>query len=83
MSIKLDFCGLWYTSEGYFVEVISSTEGFILDENGIRQMQIQVDQWGYLKPNGGRLEISRRSVEDTVVEKGRIDKGWPLCQTQF
>ena len=83
MSNRLDFTGLWYTSEGYFVEIVSNDEAYILDEKGIQQMQVQVDSWGDLKPSGGKLLISRRSIESKVVEKEKIDKEWPPCQTQF
>jgi hypothetical protein len=83
---KFDFRGLWYTSQGLFVEVIG-TKGFILDEKGIRLQTVHVDQNGYLTPIGGHLEIAKRnyirSEDSTVVQRGKIDKEWPPCQTQF
>jgi hypothetical protein len=85
-QLKFDFRGLWYTSQGLFVEVLG-IEGFVLDEKGNRLQIVRVDQNGYLSPIGGRLEIAKRNYiksEDTkVVQRGKIDKEWPPCQTQF
>jgi hypothetical protein len=83
---NFDWRGLWYTSQGLFVEILG-TEGFILDEKGNRLQTVCVDEKGFLSPIGGRLEIAKRnyirSEDSKVVQRGKIDKEWPSCQTQF
>lgn len=68
---KFDWRGLWYTSQGLFVEILG-IEGFILDERGDRLQIIHVDDKGFLSPVGGQLEICK-GVEDKYVYKKSIN----------
>lgn len=61
--------GLWYTDEGYFVEVVEDKpvkpKAFILQEDGSRFIEVVIDPFGNTGL-GGKLSIRRRGDEKYV-----------------
>lgn len=74
-TMSQNFIGLWITTKGYFIHVISMKDAFVLTENGHRLAKCEINQDGQTELVG-KLQERQRGEEKTTTG-GKI---WPVVK---
>lgn len=77
MQQDLNFEGLWYTDEGYFVLVNKDNEVWGIDSKGNKTVLLEINKNGITNYCG---QLMQRKIGEEHTVKGTLGVVWPIIR---